>query len=177
MPDSTPVQRPPIERVAVLIPTYNERDNLPLIVERTRAAVPSADVVVLDDNSPDGTGDVADAMAAADPQVTITSGTVGTGDPVGAASEAPLPPAQDSLSDRDRRILELESRTFRYVGSKERAIREEIGLSKVAYYVRLNALLDDPAALRAAPSVVNRLRAQRTSEDGPDGAHGTHRVA
>ncbi|WP_422116753.1 DUF3263 domain-containing protein [Brachybacterium sp. UNK5269] len=101
----------------------------------------------------------------------------GAGDPVGAASEAPLPPAQDGLSDRDRRILELESRTFRYVGSKERAIREEIGLSKVAYYVRLNALLDDPAALRAAPSVVNRLRAQRTSEDGPDGAHGTHRVA
>jgi hypothetical protein len=94
-----------------------------------------------------------------------------------AVADAPPPAAPDPLSERDRRILELESRTFRYVGSKERAIREEIGLSKVAYYVRLNALLDDPAALRAAPAVVNRLRGQRTSEDGPDGAHGTHRVA
>ena len=71
MPDTQHAQRPPIERVAVLIPTYNERDNLPLIVDRLRRAVPTADVVVLDDNSPDGTGDVADAMAAADPQVKV----------------------------------------------------------------------------------------------------------
>lgn len=71
MPDQPHAQRPPIERVAVLIPTYNERDNLPLIVERVRESVPAADVVVLDDNSPDGTGEVADAMAAADPQVTV----------------------------------------------------------------------------------------------------------
>lgn len=65
------VQRPPIERVAVLIPTYNERDNLPRIVERVRSSVPDADVVVLDDNSPDGTGEVADALAADDPQVHV----------------------------------------------------------------------------------------------------------
>ncbi|SMC81918.1 polyprenol monophosphomannose synthase [Janibacter indicus] len=71
MPDQPHAQRPPIERVAVLIPTYNERDNLPLIVERVRESVPAADVVVLDDNSPDGTGEVADAMAAADPQVMV----------------------------------------------------------------------------------------------------------
>ncbi|WP_370893166.1 polyprenol monophosphomannose synthase [Janibacter sp. GXQ6167] len=63
--------RPPIERVAVLIPTYNERENLPLIVERVRAAVPSADIVVLDDNSPDGTGQVADDLAAADSQIHV----------------------------------------------------------------------------------------------------------
>ena len=90
-------------------------------------------------------------------------------------SEVALPGPQGALTERDRRILALEGRTFRYVGAKERAIREEIGLSKVAYYVRLNALLDDPAALRAAPAVVNRLRARRTSEDG--GAGGDHRVA
>ena len=70
MPDSTHA-RPPIERVAVLIPTYNERDNLPLIVERVRAAVPEADVVVLDDNSPDGTGEVADGLAATDDHVKV----------------------------------------------------------------------------------------------------------
>lgn len=70
MPDSTQ-PRPLIERVAVLIPTYNERDNLPLVVERVRAAVPSADVVVLDDNSPDGTGDIADELAASDDHVQV----------------------------------------------------------------------------------------------------------
>ena len=68
VPDPT---RPPITRVAVLIPTYNERDNLPRIVARVRDAVPAADVVVLDDNSPDGTGEVADSLAERDPQVHV----------------------------------------------------------------------------------------------------------
>jgi dolichol-phosphate mannosyltransferase len=59
------------DRVLVCIPTYNERENLPLVVERIRSAVPAADLLVLDDNSPDGTGEVADALAAADPQVYV----------------------------------------------------------------------------------------------------------
>lgn len=92
-------------------------------------------------------------------------------------SEVALPGPQGALTERDRRILALEGRTFRYVGAKERAIREEIGLSKIAYYVRLNALLDEPAALRAAPAVVNRLRARRTSEGGGTSLGGDHRVA
>lgn len=71
MPEPTRTPRPPIERVAVLIPTYNERDNLPLVVERVRASAPDVDVVVLDDNSPDGTGDFADAMAAVDERVKV----------------------------------------------------------------------------------------------------------
>ena len=69
MPDAP--LRPPITRVAVLIPTYNERENLPRVVQRVRDSVPSADVVVLDDNSPDGTGAVADELAAADDQVHV----------------------------------------------------------------------------------------------------------
>jgi dolichol-phosphate mannosyltransferase len=60
-----------IAGVLVCIPTYNERDNLPLIVARLRAAVPAADVLVLDDSSPDGTGQVADELAAADEQVHV----------------------------------------------------------------------------------------------------------
>ena len=68
MPETT---RPPLRRVAVLIPTYNERDTLPEAVRGVRAAVPDADVVVLDDASPDGTGAVADALAAADPRVRV----------------------------------------------------------------------------------------------------------
>lgn len=58
-------------RVLVCIPTYNERENLPLIVRRIRAAVPTADVVVLDDSSPDGTGDVADGLAEHDDQLHV----------------------------------------------------------------------------------------------------------
>ena len=67
----TSTQREPVHRVAVLIPTYNERDNLPRIVARVRASVPTADLVVLDDNSPDGTGEVADALAAEDPRIRV----------------------------------------------------------------------------------------------------------
>lgn len=63
--------RPPLGRVMVLIPTYNERENLPLVLEAVRAEVPSADILVLDDNSPDGTGAVADEHAARDPQVRV----------------------------------------------------------------------------------------------------------
>jgi dolichol-phosphate mannosyltransferase len=66
-----PQARAQIRTVAVLIPTYNERENLPLIVARLRAAVPEADVLVLDDNSPDGTGAVADQLAAEDDQVRV----------------------------------------------------------------------------------------------------------
>ena len=61
----------PVARVLVCIPTYNERDNLPVVVRRVRDAVPDADVLVLDDNSPDGTGEVADQLAAVDPQVNV----------------------------------------------------------------------------------------------------------
>ncbi len=63
--------REPVTKVAVLIPTYNERENLPGIVARVRASTPTVDVVVLDDNSPDGTGALADELAAADPQVHV----------------------------------------------------------------------------------------------------------
>jgi dolichol-phosphate mannosyltransferase len=58
-------------RVLMVVPTYNERDNLQWIVARVRAATPQVDVLVVDDGSPDGTGALADAMAAADPQVTV----------------------------------------------------------------------------------------------------------
>lgn len=91
--------------------------------------------------------------------------------------DASSPVEESSLTERDRKILALEGRTFRYVGAKERAIREELGMSKVAYYVRLNALLDEPDALRAAPAVVNRLRGRRVSEDEPGGSGTAPRVA
>jgi dolichol-phosphate mannosyltransferase len=68
----TPPQgRSPLGKIVVLIPTYNERENLAQIVSRLRAAVPEADVLVLDDSSPDGTGLIADRLAADDSQVRV----------------------------------------------------------------------------------------------------------
>jgi dolichol-phosphate mannosyltransferase len=58
-------------RVLVIIPTYQEAENLPLILRRVRAAVPEADVLVADDDSPDGTGDLADKFATDDDQVHV----------------------------------------------------------------------------------------------------------
>lgn len=58
-------------KVLVCIPTYNEAQNIESIVGRLRAAVPSADVVVVDDNSPDGTGDIADRLAGADSRIHV----------------------------------------------------------------------------------------------------------
>jgi dolichol-phosphate mannosyltransferase len=55
----------------IVIPTYNERECLTEIVPAVRAAVPAASIVIVDDNSPDGTGALADEMAAADPQVQV----------------------------------------------------------------------------------------------------------
>lgn len=57
--------------VLVIVPTYNEIESLERLVGRLRQSVPTADVVVVDDNSPDGTGDLADRLAAADPHITV----------------------------------------------------------------------------------------------------------
>ena len=56
-----------VERTLVIIPTYNERDNLPMIVARVHDAAPDVHVLIVDDGSPDGTGELADELALADP--------------------------------------------------------------------------------------------------------------
>ena len=56
---------------AVIVPTYNEIDNLPPLVAQLLALPVSLQVIVVDDNSPDGTGRLADEMAAADPRVSV----------------------------------------------------------------------------------------------------------
>ena len=50
----------------ILIPTYNERDNLIPFVQAVRTALPEADLLIIDDNSPDGTGSLADTCASED---------------------------------------------------------------------------------------------------------------
>jgi dolichol-phosphate mannosyltransferase len=59
------------ERALVVVPTYNEAVNLPVIVPQILEQDPRLEVLVVDDNSPDGTGQLADQMAAADPRVHV----------------------------------------------------------------------------------------------------------
>lgn len=69
---SMPGSTAPAERTLVIIPTYDERDTLPVVVERLLAAAPDVSVLIADDNSPDGTGEVANRLAAEDPHGRIT---------------------------------------------------------------------------------------------------------
>jgi dolichol-phosphate mannosyltransferase len=70
-PDRGVNQYPGVGRVLVIIPTYNEADNIRIIVDRVRKATPAVDILIADDNSPDGTGAIADELAAADPAVHV----------------------------------------------------------------------------------------------------------
>lgn len=60
-----------VGRVLVIIPTYNESQNIESVTTRLRDAVPDAHVLIADDNSPDGTGDIADRLAANDDHVHV----------------------------------------------------------------------------------------------------------
>lgn len=59
------------ERVLVVVPTYNERVNVPLIVPAILGQDPRIEVLVVDDSSPDGTGELADQLAAENPRVHV----------------------------------------------------------------------------------------------------------
>ncbi len=68
-------------RTLIVTPTYNEKDNLPRFVDAVRSAYPEADLMIVDDNSPDGTGDLADGIAAKDEHVRVMhrAGKLGLG--------------------------------------------------------------------------------------------------
>ncbi len=91
-------------RVLVVIPTYNEAENLQPVVARLRASVPEADALVVDDGSPDGTGDVADRLAAADPSVRVLHRTRKAG--LGAAYIAGF---RSALADGYDVVVEMDS--------------------------------------------------------------------
>jgi dolichol-phosphate mannosyltransferase len=63
----------------VIIPTYNEVDNLTAIADRVLEATPRADILVVDDSSPDGTGELADRLAAASPRIHVLHRTTKSG--------------------------------------------------------------------------------------------------
>jgi hypothetical protein len=65
------------------------------------------------------------------------------------------------LSELELSILDFEEHWWRHAGSKKEAVQEKFGLALTAYYERLNALLDNPAALAHAPLLVKRLLRMR----------------
>lgn len=60
-----------MNQTVIIVPTYNERENLPRMLEKLLSLPVSVDVLVVDDNSPDGTGKIADELAAKHPQVQV----------------------------------------------------------------------------------------------------------
>lgn len=68
-------------KTLVIVPTYNELENLPLLLKEVFSNAPATDVLVVDDNSPDGTGALADKMSAEDTRVHVLhrSGKLGLG--------------------------------------------------------------------------------------------------
>ena len=95
--------RPPDTRILVSIATYNERENLPPLVGQIHEAVPSADVLIIDDNSPDGTGAVADRLAAADARIRVLhrAGKMGLGSALLAAMYHAMEQHYDLLINMD----------------------------------------------------------------------------
>ncbi|MEH1165662.1 DUF3263 domain-containing protein [Micromonospora sp. CPCC 205539] len=95
---------------------------------------------------------------AADPdQESATGGTAVEAPPELTAETAP------GLTERERAILVFEQQWWRHAGAKEQAVRDTFGVSSTRYYQLLNGLLDNPAALAAAPLLVGRLRRLRSS--------------
>jgi len=87
-----------LPRTIIIIPTYNERECVEPIIAAVRAAVPEATIQIVDDNSPDGTGAVADQIAARDPQVRVLHRTQKSG--LGAAYIHAFTQALDEGWDR-----------------------------------------------------------------------------
>ena len=67
----------------------------------------------------------------------------------------------EQLTDRDRGILEFERQWWKYAGARDTAIRERFDLTVERYYLVLNHLIDQPAAMEHDPMLVKRLRRLR----------------
>jgi len=107
-------------RTLIVTPTYNEKDNLPRFIAEVRNAVPDAHILVVDDNSPDGTGAVADAIAAKDDHVRVMhrAGKLGLGTAYTAAFAK-------GLADGYERFFEMDadlSHDVRYLPDFGRAL-------------------------------------------------------
>ena len=77
------------ERVLVVVPTYNEAENVETILRRLTASVPTAHALVVDDGSPDGTGDLVAAIAATDDRIHLMRPWTESANAAGPSSARP----------------------------------------------------------------------------------------
>jgi dolichol-phosphate mannosyltransferase len=109
-----------MQKTLIVTPTYNEKENLPRFVDAVRRAAPDADILVVDDNSPDGTGQVADELAVQDAHVRVMhrAGKLGLG-------TAYIQAFQKGLGEGYERFLEMDadlSHDVRYLADFFRAL-------------------------------------------------------
>lgn len=90
-------------RLLVTLCTYNELENLPALIEEIHQFVPDAEILVIDDNSPDGTGRLADELAVADPRIHAIhrSGKLGLGTATMAGFRYGIEHSYDQLVNMD----------------------------------------------------------------------------
>lgn len=93
----------PAERILITLCTYNEAENLPLLVPEIQKVAPQADLLVVDDNSPDGTGKLADELAARDPRIKVLhrTGKLGLGSAILAAFKYAIDQGYDYVLNLD----------------------------------------------------------------------------
>jgi dolichol-phosphate mannosyltransferase len=107
-------------RTLIVTPTYNEVENLPRFVEAARSALPGADLLVVDDGSPDGTGQIADALAERDAHIRVMHrpGKLGLGTAYVDAFKKGLAEGYDRFYEMDTDL----SHDVRYLPDFERAL-------------------------------------------------------
>jgi dolichol-phosphate mannosyltransferase len=101
--DKEPLVTDAAERILVSVATYNESDNLVPLVRAIHEMLPRADVLIIDDNSPDGTGGLADEMAARDRRIRVVhrAGKLGLGTAIVAAMRFAIKNGYDQLVNMD----------------------------------------------------------------------------
>ena len=104
----------------------------------------------------------------------LVTSTLGGSRTMGPMHGTPRP--HDGLTDRERRVLELERCWWKYAATKDEAVRDHAGMKLADYHQFLNALLDRPDALEHDPLLVKRLRRRRAARRGA-GAAGRGRAA
>jgi dolichol-phosphate mannosyltransferase len=109
-------------RTLIVTPTYNEKENLPRFIDAVRGALPDAHILIVDDNSPDGTGEIADAIAAKDDHVHVMhrAGKLGLGTAYLQAFERGLAEGYDRFFEMDADL----SHDVKYLPDFERALDE-----------------------------------------------------
>jgi dolichol-phosphate mannosyltransferase len=91
------------QRTLVSLATYNEKENLPTLIQEIQQHLPDADILVIDDNSPDGTGQLADQLAAAHSRIHVLhrAGKLGLGTAIIAAMRCAIDHGYDFLINMD----------------------------------------------------------------------------